>query len=308
MFIFSRVLFNGRKVKIGDSLITTLIILVVLLLVPFLFPIRSPDLGSYIAELADYNYYFRLDFLSWASFKLLGISQEQALRLLAFSSLFIALAIVWYRRNSTFAAHYLIAQFPVLPMIIGSQIRLCLAVQCFMLMLVFIRRSKFIWILPGFFHASFWLILLLPVLPILIYFSDYIEPYFSNIGSLKGKISSYTSGELDLRSTFSGIDLLLCMIAVFISAFATNRKYPIFIGVILIILALFPDLGLPWVVVRRLTELYLVLYSSLYFLTASGDYRDFARRFYTLLHCCSYGLLFSINYLNYGFVIRKLNF
>lgn len=306
MFLFSRVRL-GTKATIGSSILAIGIGLGVLSLTPFLFPIHTPDLNSYVSELADYNYHVRLGFLSWSSFKLLGISQEYELRWLAFSSLVIALAIVWYRRNVTFAALYLISQLPVLPMLVGSQIRLCLAVQCFMLMLVFMPRSKFTLILPGLFHASFWLMMLLPMLPILFYFSDYIERYVSYIGGVTAKISAY-SGREEPRLTFQGIDLFLCMLIVFVSAFAANRKYPTFIGLILIFLAIFLETVLPWVVVRRLMELYLVIYSPLYFLTVSAGDGNFTRRFYTILHCCSYVALFILNYLNYGSSLNRLNF
>ncbi len=276
-------------------------------LTPFLFPIYTPDLGAYVSELTDYNYDFRLGFLSWSSFKLLGISQEYELRWLAFFSLAIALAIVWYRRNVTFAALYLISQLPVLPMIVGSQIRLCLAVQCFMLMLVFMPKSKFTLILPGFFHASFWLMIALPVLPILIYFSDYLAPYMHYIGGIKTKIIAY-DGDQDARLVLQGIDLLFCMLFVFVSAFAVKRKYSIFLGVTLIILATFSEIGLPWVVLRRLIELYLVIYSPIYFLTVSIDRHDFTRSLYTLLHCFSYVTLFIINYWNYSSDLIRWDF
>lgn len=282
------------------------IALVLLLLMPYMLPIVTPDLGSYVTEIGDYSYGIRLDFLSWAGFKFLGISQEYELRWLAFFTLVSSVVIVWYRRNVTLAAVFLISQFPVLPMIIGSQIRLCLAVQCFMLILVFAPRHRFIFIVPGFFHSSFWLLIALPALPALIFFSDYFLSYISFIGGIEAKLYAY-AGAQDVRSLLSGIDLLFCMLIVFVSARARNQKYPVFLGVILIILSLFPDTGLPWVVLRRLTELYLVIYSPLYFLMRHANHKNVTWRLYSLLHCSSYVALFMINYLKYGLSLSRFN-
>ena len=306
LFIYKFIRVHGIPQDL-DVLLKVCIALLLFLLLPYMLPIYTPDLGSYVTELSDYDYGLRLDFFSWGIFKFLNVSSDVELRWLAFLSLLLSLMLVWLRRDIRYAALFLISQLPVLPMILGSQIRLCLAVQFFMLMMVFMPRSRRAFLLSGLFHSSFWLLAFLPLVPIFAVFSDSLIPYMSFVGGIKVKIAAY-GGEQDVRSLFSGLDLLLCLVLVFISAFYTNRKYPMFLGGVLIVLALVPEFGLPWVVVRRLTEVFLVVFSPLYFIATSLGQQGFRLRFFTVIHCMFYIGLFVVNYLKYGFGLSRLNF
>ena len=263
LFIYKFIRVYGKPQDL-DVLLRLCIALLLFLLLPYMLPIYTPDLGSYVTELSDYDYGLRLDFFSWGIFKFLNVSSGVELRWLAFLSLLLSLMLIWLWRDIRYAALFLISQLPVLPMIVGSQIRLCLAVQFFMLMMVFMPGSRRAFLLSGFFHSSFWLLACLPLVPILALFSDSLIPYLTFVGGIKGKIAAY-GGEQDVRSLFSGLDLLVCLLMVFVSSVYTTRKYPIFLGAVLIVLALAPEFGLPWVVVRRLTEVFLVVFSPLFF-------------------------------------------
>jgi len=138
------------------------LILLFLSIVLVAFSSNTPDADAYLAELDTFEpSQFRLDYLSWVTLWAFNPGSVKDLHFFAIFILLVTITLSLKKRSSNFYALSFL-----MPMIVGSQVRLLLAASVFLLILELSKtRLRYVWaaaIASGF-HFSFIFFLFFPI-------------------------------------------------------------------------------------------------------------------------------------------------
>ncbi len=243
--------------------------LFVVILSSIVLNINTPDTNSYIKELATFEFdVLKLDYFSWAVLKIgtlvfcLNATTIKITTLMVLILLSVREHIIYKANRMIFL---LVSLFPVLPMISLSQFRVGIGLAVYFILLGKLKNNSTFksLIVASFFHSSFLLII---ICPLFIFFNDeFLELVkMTNFQPLINRVEHYFIDGYEYRGIFSGLELMLTMIMILYLAYV-NKCYAVqAIGISLLISAII-DLS-SWVIIRRLMELYLVLFGPYYFI------------------------------------------
>jgi hypothetical protein len=222
--------------------------------------INAPDVDAYISEIQKFDYSFlRVDYISWFFLWLMGVDnifQFHALSICIFGSIVIKCK---QDGNEDY-----IALAALMPMVLGSQVRLLLASVVFLFVLKYFRNIKgfFLSILiSGMFHFSFVFIFLFPIYFFWPDFFGLILP-FGVSDFFFEKINAYTLGD-DAPSVYSKILLASILLVNFVLLVKQKDFRAFIICLYLFLLPIIP--GELWIIYRRLIELVLFIAYPFFF-------------------------------------------
>ena len=219
----------------------------------FLLPLKTPDLGSYLLELKDFNYAsLRTDYASWVIFKFLGAEAQHQLRSIVYIA-FIGV-LIWTIGNTQKTRILMYSLIPVFPMILASQLRLGLAIIVFIMVVTKSKRWLFSMLAGSMFHSSFILIFALPFLA----FLPDLTSAFEYLPGLNGKLRAYVESS-DGIIIAPDLALLACVLIAFLIRL---KLYAQSIWIFVIFLSCTLGFGIAnWEARRRLLELIFVVFN-----------------------------------------------
>ena len=239
--------------KLTDYLAFIAVITYICVGLLFLFPFKTPDLGSYLLELKDFDYAsFRIDYASWAVLKFSGGETQNQLRFLVYLA-FIGLLIITIR-NTEKMRILMYSLLPVFPMILASQLRLGFAIIAFLIIVTVSKKWFFAMLASSFFHSSFALIFALPFLA----FATEFTNIFEYIPGLNGKLLAYSKSS---DGIVIAPDLVLMASCLFVF-FVRLKSYAQSAWIFVIFLSCTLGVQLEnWEARRRLIELLFVVFN-----------------------------------------------
>lgn len=219
----------------------------------FLFPFKTPDLGSYLLELKDFNYAsIRIDYGSWAVLKFLGAESQQQLRFIMYLA-FNGLLIITMRNTENMRI-LMYSLLPVFPMILASQLRLGFAIIAFLTIVIISKKWFFSMLASGFFHSSFILLVAWPFLAFVTEFTN----IFEYIPGLNGKLLAYSKSGDGIVISPELVLMASCLLAFFVRLKSYAHSAWIFLIFLLCTLGFQID---NWEARRRLIELLFVVFN-----------------------------------------------
>jgi hypothetical protein len=250
---------------------------------------NAPDVNAYISEIKEFDYKnFRLDYLSWLLLWLLNIDNIFIFHL---TSLIVFSLIVFQckrKKNEDY-----IALAALMPMILGSQIRLLFAAATFIFVLQYFKYYRTILIptlVASLFHFSF---LFSFLLPLLIFFGplfDFIMP-IEIVVAYNTKLDAYLEKDEEVASV-PGKALLLILLSLNFILLAKQKDFRAFFVLIYILLIPYIE-SQTWMIFRRSVELILFISYPFYFNNNKKN-DNYKIAFFITLYC--YLILNSIGY------------
>jgi len=225
------------------------------------FSANAPDVDTYLTEISAFSYDdIRIDYFSWAILNFFSIDTISGFHTLSITVLFLLLFFLIWKGSTVYVALLLL-----MPMIVGSQIRLLFAAAAFLCCLVaFNGRFRFLFsiLFGSLFHSSFIFIFIFPIYLFLPEAISYLTPEVF-INPVYAKLEAYSLQDIVPVSFFS-ISLIFFIYVINLAILALDRDpRAIIIGVYIVLLFSVP--GEFWILYRRSAELVLFLSFPFYF-------------------------------------------
>jgi len=225
------------------------------------FSANAPDVDTYLTEISAFSYDdIRIDYFSWAILNFFSIDTISGFHTLSITVLFLLLFFLIWKGSTGYVALLLL-----MPMIVGSQIRLLFAAAAFLCCLVaFNGRFRFLFsiLFGSLFHSSFIFIFIFPIYLFLPEAISYLTPEVF-INPVYAKLEAYSLQDIVPVSFFS-ISLIFFIYVINLAILALDRDpRAIIIGVYIVLLFSVP--GEFWILYRRSAELVLFLSFPFYF-------------------------------------------
>lgn len=255
----------------------------------------TPDVDAYINELKNFTpSHIRLDYLSWATLWFFGVDSVEKFHIFSIFIFFLILAFCnYYNSNSIYALGFL------MPMALGSQVRVLLAATIFIITCNLIRsKSRIFWasVLASTFHFSFAFIFFYPVFIVAPDLIALVLPD-SIFGTYEAKVNAYLGKKAVVPSSL-GYSFLLSMLIVnfIVLVKEQDRRYVLVAAYILI----FPLVGeVWWETFRRSCELMLFVCYPFFF----RNYRGLS--IYNSVYFAMQAVWFSSNLVGYAKLVWR---
>ena len=256
---------------------------------------NAPDVDAYFSEIREFDYKnFRLDYLSWLFLWLLGVDNENVFHGISVIVFYAIVGLCKRVGNQDYTA-----MAALMPMAVGSQIRLLFAAAVFIIALQYLKSRRGILIptlIASLFHFSFLFCLLFPLF---IFFGPAFELLMplELVVSYNIKLGAYLAQDHEIPS-LPGITLLTLLIASNLTLLIKQKDARAYLVLIYILLIPYIENN-NWIIFRRSVELILFLSYPFYF---KNDNRvdNYKISYFIFLYC--YCIL---NYIGYT---KKLDF